>query len=347
VRPLSSAVTRNAEIPAAGRRWLGVEFRHLAALAAIAEEGSFRAAADRLGYVQSAVSQQIAALERALGARLIDRSPGSQPVALTAAGAVLREHFDDILARLGAAWADVEALEAGRAGHVRVAMTPSVEARVVPAVLPRLARATRIRVNVVQCDDEAACAALADGHVDAALVSGALPDGPLVGHRLIEDPLALLVPADAPLARRGSAPSLPEIGAIALIGRRGSSDAEVAFKELDARGIEPRIVYESDDDATIHALVGSGVGAAVVPALSVDWTDETVAALPIDGLPGPRVLTLAWHGERQLTPTLERFCDETIAACRDIQRELEARLTAPSGRVRPATAASRARAARP
>jgi DNA-binding transcriptional LysR family regulator len=311
---------------AAGRQWLGVEFRHLAALAAIAEEGSFRAAADRLGYVQSAVSQQIAALERALGARLIDRSRGSQPVALTEAGRVLLGHFEEILAKLGAAWADVEALDAGRAGLVRVATTPSVEARIVPSVLPRLARDTLIRVSVTPCDDEAACAALVDGRVDAAFVSTPLGDGPLVGHRLIEDRLVLLVPADAPPARRGTAPSLAEIGAIALIGRRGSADAEVAFRELEARGIEPRIVYESDDDATIHALVGSGIGAAIVPAMSVDWDDEAVAALPIEELPAPRILTLVWHADRLLTPTLEKFCDETIAACRGIQRDLDARL---------------------
>jgi DNA-binding transcriptional LysR family regulator len=193
-------------------------------------------------------------------------------------------------------------------------------------VLPRLARDTDITVSAVECVDDEACAALAESRIDAALVSGPLGDGPLVGHRLIEDPLVLLVQADAPLARRGTAPSLAEIGAIALIGRRGSSDADLAFRELEARGIAPRIVYESDDDATVHALVASGVGAAIVPALSVDWSDDAVAAVPLDDQLSPRVLSLAWHAERELTPTLETFCDETIAACRDIQRELEERL---------------------
>lgn len=308
------------------RQWLGIEFRHFAALAAIAEEGTFRAAADRLGYVQSAVSQQIAYLERALDACLIERSRGSQPVALTQAGRVLLEHFERILVRLEAARADVEALDAGRTGVVRLGLTPSVESRIMPEVLPRLARDTDISVSAAECVDDEACAALAESRIDAALVSGPLGDGPLVGHRLIEDPLVLLVPADAPLARRGTAPSLAEIGAIALIGRRGSSDADLAFRELEARGIGPRIVYESDDDATVHALVASGVGAAIVPALSVDWSDDAVAAVPLDDQLSPRVLSLAWHAERELTPTLETFCDETIAACRDIQRELEERL---------------------
>jgi molybdate transport repressor ModE-like protein len=308
------------------RRWLGVEFRHLAALAAIAEEGTFRAAADRLGYVQSAVSQQIAALERVLDTRLIERSRGSQRVALTDAGTVLLDHFEEILAKLAAAWADVEALDGGRAGVVRLGLAPGVESHVVPRVLPRLARDTDISVSVTECADDEACAALADGRIDAALVSTPVRAGSFADHRLIEDPLVLLVRADAPLARRRTPPSLAEIGAIALIGRRGSSDADPAFRQLAARGIEPRIVYESDDAATVHALVASGVGAAIVPALSVDWSDEAVAAVPLDDMLSPRVLSLVWHAERRLTGALETFCDATIAVCRELQRELDERL---------------------
>jgi DNA-binding transcriptional LysR family regulator len=320
------------------RPWLGVELRHLAALAAIAEEGTFRAAADRLGYVQSAVSQQIVVLERALGTRVIERTRGSQRVALTEPGQVLLDHFEQILAKFSAAWADVQALDSGRAGVVRLGLAPSVESHVLPAVLPRLAQGSEISVNVTECVDDEARAALAEGRIDAALVSTPARDGPFVDHRLIEDPLVLLVRADAPLARRRGAPSLAEIGAISLIGRRGSSDADAAFQELAARGIEPRIVYESDDDATVHALVAKGVGAAILPALSVDWGDDTVAAVPLDDVLSPRVLSLLWHSDRRLTPALETFCDATIAACRDLQRELDARLApapplavAPSG----------------
>ena len=152
-------------------QWLGVEFRHLAALAAIAEEGTFRAAADRLGYVQSSVSQQIAVLERALGTRLIERSRGSHPIALTHAGRVLLEHFEQILRQLAAAWADVQALDAGRAGVVRLGLTS--RSRRASCRGPAAARARhRISVSVTDCVDDEACSALAGGRLDAAVVSG-------------------------------------------------------------------------------------------------------------------------------------------------------------------------------
>ena len=80
--------------------WLGVEVRHLAALRAVAEEGTFGAAALRLGYAQSAISQQIAALERYVGHRLFDRPGGSRPVQLTRAGELLLGHAETIMSRL-------------------------------------------------------------------------------------------------------------------------------------------------------------------------------------------------------------------------------------------------------
>src|SRR3712207_7437198 len=89
-------------------RWFGVELRHLAALQAIAEEGSFGRAAQRLGYTQSAVSQQIATLERIVGERLLERPGGPRPVSLTEAGRRVLPHAQAIVARLDAGQADPE-----------------------------------------------------------------------------------------------------------------------------------------------------------------------------------------------------------------------------------------------
>src|SRR3954464_7445007 len=128
-------------------RLLGVELRHLVALQAVARECSFGGAARSLGYTQSAVSQQIAALEKAVGVRLVERPGGPRPVSLTEAGEVLSRHTEQVLSRLraaggalrgwGAGRAHFEALAAGSAGTVRVGTFQSAGARVLPPVLVR------------------------------------------------------------------------------------------------------------------------------------------------------------------------------------------------------------------
>src|ERR687896_660566 len=121
-------------------RWLGVELRHLAALQAISAEGTFGKAARRLGYTQSAISQQIATLERAVGERLVERPGGPRPVSLTEAGRLLLRHAEAIVARLEAARADFAALSAGEAGMLRVGTYQSIGQRVLPRLLRRFAR---------------------------------------------------------------------------------------------------------------------------------------------------------------------------------------------------------------
>src|SRR5712691_7554175 len=118
-------------------RWLGVELRHLIALEAVAREGSFGRAAISLGYTQSAVSQQIATLERIVGERLLERPGGPRAVSLTEAGELLLRHAEAIVARLDAARADMAALRAGETGMLRVGTYQSVGARVLPAVMRR------------------------------------------------------------------------------------------------------------------------------------------------------------------------------------------------------------------
>src|SRR5256885_4800089 len=95
--------------------WLGVELRHFLALEAVAREGSFGKAATALGYTQSAVSQQIATLERIVGHRLVERPGGPEPVSLTEAGRLPLIHADAIAARVPPAQADLTSLAEGQA----------------------------------------------------------------------------------------------------------------------------------------------------------------------------------------------------------------------------------------
>src|SRR2546430_15735650 len=112
--------------------WLGVELRHFLALEAVAREGSFGKAATALGYTQSAVSQQIATLERIVGHRLIERPGGPKPVSLTEAGELLLTHAGAIAARIAAAPADLTALGEGQAGTLPGGGFQSVGHRVLP-----------------------------------------------------------------------------------------------------------------------------------------------------------------------------------------------------------------------
>jgi DNA-binding transcriptional LysR family regulator len=119
--------------------WHGVELRHLAALQAVARERSFSAAAASLGYTQSAISGQIVALERVIGARLVDRLRGSRLVELTEEGEVLLSHAAAIAARLEAAQADIAMLRAGSRQMLRVGTFETVSRSMVADVLQRLA----------------------------------------------------------------------------------------------------------------------------------------------------------------------------------------------------------------
>jgi DNA-binding transcriptional LysR family regulator len=112
--------------------WFGVELRHLAALAAIAREGSFRGAADSLGYVQSAVSQRIVQLERLVGVRLFNRSRGSKEIQLTPRGEVLVENAEEILSRVEAARADLTT-QHDSSGSLRAAGVGELRPRPPPA----------------------------------------------------------------------------------------------------------------------------------------------------------------------------------------------------------------------
>jgi len=110
-----------------------LDVRRLRVLQEVAEQGSFSAAAESLAYTQSAVSQQIAALERESGTTLVDRGP--RGIRLTDAGRALVQHAEDILCRLGAAEAELEAIAGLRGGRVRLGSFASAGATVMPAAI--------------------------------------------------------------------------------------------------------------------------------------------------------------------------------------------------------------------
>jgi molybdate transport repressor ModE-like protein len=292
-------------------RWLGVELRHLAALQAIAAEGTFGKAARRLGYTQSAVSQQIATLERIVGERLLDRPGGPRPVALTEAGRLLLRHADAIVARLQAAHADLTALSAGAAGTLRVGTYQSVGKHILPTVLRRFSSAwPRVELRLTEMNSDQDLVVLVErGDLDLTFADWSMWDGPFEERHLFDDPYVLLVQADSPLAARKRPPTLAEIAELPLIGFRQCRSHEVIESWFHGAGVKPQFVFRSDDNGTVQAMVGAGMGIALVPQLTVDVNDPACKVIDLGGLVPPRRLSLVWHRDRYRSPAAVAFVE--------------------------------------
>ncbi|MDQ5819993.1 MAG: LysR family transcriptional regulator, partial [Actinomycetota bacterium] len=225
--------------------------RHLAALEAVSREGSFGRAATALGYTQSAVSQQIATLERIVDEKLVDRPGGPKPVSLTEAGRLLLRHAEAIVARIAAAQADLTALRDGEAGTLRVGIYQSIGQRILPELMRRFAASWPL-VDVAlteSASDEELLELVERGELDLTFADLPLTEGPFEFVELLRDPWLLVVPADSPLADRGSPPPLREIANLDLIGFRqcrSMTQIEAALR----RPIE--FVFRSDHNGTVQ-----------------------------------------------------------------------------------------------
>jgi DNA-binding transcriptional LysR family regulator len=295
--------------------WFGVELRHLAALSAISREGSFRAAADSLGYVQSAVSQRIVQLERLVGVRLVDRTRGSKEISVTPQGELLVEHAEEILARLQAARADL-ASHTYREKTLRVGVCPSVATRLLPGVLREAAlKAPALRVEPAESPTDSALFGLVEqGEIDVAFADLPLPAGPFEWRRILRDPCVLLVSAGSDWADRAEAPTVEELAQAPLVvldGARSTAALEMWFA---AQGLAPKVVARAGNEATLRAFVVAGLGVAVVPRLAVEPWDARTVSIGLDGVVPQRQVALFWHSDRVHADALTVFCDATTRA---------------------------------
>ena len=304
-------------------RWLGLDLRHLVALKAVADEGSFGKAAEKLGYTQSAISQQIAALERIVAMRLIERPGGPRPVSLTEAGQILLRHADAIQARLLAAKADMAALESGDAGRLRVGTFQSVGAKIIPRLLRSFSE-THPQVEVVlreSQDENELLEMIERGDLDVTFWTLPVPPGPYETVELLHDPYVLVVPADSPMAALRRPPTLKEIVLQPIIGFNHCSAMDHVEAQLASTGRAPNIVFRSDNNGTVQGLVGAGVGLAVSPRLTVDEDDPSIAVIDLHGRVPARVIGLAWHADRHRSAAAEAFVDSAVEICRELSRE--------------------------
>jgi DNA-binding transcriptional LysR family regulator len=306
-------------------RWLGIEVRHLAALKAVAEEGSFRGAATRLGYTQSAISQQIATLERVAGAKLVERPGGPRAVFLTDAGRLVLRHAEAIMARLKAAEADVAAMLEGAAGRLRVGTFQSVGARIVPNLLRRFsADWPGVEVQLVEsASDPELLSYVERGELDLTFAMPPLPEGPFAMVELMRDPWVLLVPHDSPLAARPGPLTLPEVAKLPLIAPRLCASLEQIHAHFRARGLEPNYVHHLDENNIVHGMVAAGAGIALIPKLAVDPNDARVVVLELGPRVPPRVIAIAWHRDRYRLPAAEAFVELAQELCDELESSIE------------------------
>jgi DNA-binding transcriptional LysR family regulator len=245
------------------------DVQRLRALALVLDLGSISAAASALGYTQSAVSQQLAALEREVGTPLVERS--QRPLRATGAGAVLRPHVDRVLAALGGAEAAVDDLRGGTP-RLRLAAFPSALSSFVPAAVRDLHRAhSRVLVRVLQLETHEAVERLRAGDADLAVVHYmpglAVPESAgLQRRRLLVDHLYVVLPEGHRLARRDAVRLTDLEGEPLILPRRETPAGRFrsVVEHLCAQaGFAPLVAYELDDLPAAQAFVAAGI--AVVP----------------------------------------------------------------------------------
>jgi molybdate transport repressor ModE-like protein len=296
--------------------WSRLELRHLLALDAIAREGSFWAAANALDCSQSAVSQQVALLERIVGHRLVERSRGRRDVTITEAGRLLLAHAEAITARLRAARADFAAYAEGAAGVLRVGSYQSVGQRIVPTLLREFAAAwSRVEVRLEERASDHELLDLVEGG-DLDLTFGILPlrRGPFESVELLRDPYVVVVPAAWPVGAEGRPFRVRDLRGLPMVSYRTCHTVDEIEEFLRRRGVQADVVFRSDDNGTVQAAVAAGLGVAVAPQLTLDMGDPGVRMIRSEELPS-RTLVLVRHRDRYRSPASRAFEETAVAVC--------------------------------
>ena len=298
-----------------------LELRHLLALDAVAIEGTFGRAAERLGYTQGAVSQQIAALERAIGGSVFDRPGGPRPVRITPLGKVMLAHAREILAKAQATAESIERFKAGESGRVDIGTFQSVS----NVLLPRIVRQLRDEhplVDIRVFEEESAIERLQAGELDLAFWVGQLDGTDSV--TLLDDPFVLV-------ARRDDFPEGPvhlkRLDGVQMVAfpptlcDGGRVDASIA-----AAGVNPVVVFRTQDNGAVLSMVRAGMGSAIMPRLAVDIKDNDADLCMHDIKPKiqPRKISVMWQSGRTLSPLAQRIIDISVEVADEIQRVVNA-----------------------
>ncbi len=244
-----------------------MELRHLQALVAVAEQGSFSSAADHLGTVQSNISAHVARLERELGTTLVDRSAGR----LTADGEVVVARAYRVMGELDALVADVGALREAVAGNARVGILGTTARWLVPMLLAELSE-SHPRLHLVVADGTTLGLEpqLAAGRFDLAVLTFPVPGRDLVSEPLFEEDIVLVVPVDDDPLSGAEQIDITDLERFELLlpapGTPFRGEIDAAVKPAGVR-LRPRV--ELDGVRLLASLTFEGYGPAVLPATAV------------------------------------------------------------------------------
>jgi DNA-binding transcriptional LysR family regulator len=291
-----------------------VELRHLATMAAVADEGSFGRAAARLGYTQSTVSQQIAALEKAVGGTVFDRPGGPKPVQITRLGAVVLRHGRDLLAKAQELATAVDRFQAGD-GRVDIGTFQSMSNLILPPVLRRL-RDEHPGCDIRLFEEETNPQPIRE--LDLMFTDGRA-DGDVEHLKLLDDPY-LLVTA------RGTFPEGPvrlaQLDGLPMVAYPLICDQPRLEQALARRGVRPRMVYRTLGNDAILSMVRAGIGSAILPWLAVQRADHRFGdELRVHELrppPPPREIYLLWQAGRTHSPLAARAIQIAVEVADEI-----------------------------
>jgi DNA-binding transcriptional LysR family regulator len=276
----------------------------LRVLREVAYRGSFSTAAAELAYTQSAVSQQIAALEAEAGMRLLERHP--RGVTLTAAGQTLVGHAEGVLAGLQAAEEALAAIAGLRGGRLRIGSFPTAGSTLMPPAIALFRESyPDVELTLTEGEPEQIVPLLSAGEVDLAVLfefpaEGSEPTPERIS--LLEDPMFLALPREHPLADRRRLRLEDLRGEAWVQTARASACARHVVRCCHAAGFEPAVAFESDDYQTVQGLVAAGVGVALIPRLALSVVREDVAVRELAPAPPARTVTAALAPAARLLP---------------------------------------------
>ncbi len=284
-----------------------VDPRHFAALVAVHEHGTFAKAADALGFTQSAISQQIAQLERAAGVTVFDRPKGPRAAELTPAGAALLDFARRTLTRLDEMDERLDLMRRGITGRLTVGTFQSASAELLPNIIGQMRREVPdvdVRLDETDDLDELVTDVLTD-ETDLAFTVDLDADTRLTIDVLGRDPFVIIAPRDE---ATGPLTTAAEIDRHPLIGQPDTHTGQRMIDDrLIAAGIRPEFAFRFQNNAAVQSMVRSGLGWAVMPSLAIDAHDPGIVVMQTDPPLPPREIQLIARTGRTLLPAADRF----------------------------------------